>query len=33
MTQNSNQDSQQSEKEDGLQETFLSHLFELRDRL
>jgi sec-independent protein translocase protein TatC len=33
MTQNSSQDSQQAEKEDGIQETFLSHLFELRDRL
>ncbi len=33
MTQNSSQDSQQPEKEDGIQETFLSHLFELRDRL
>ena len=35
MTQNANQDSQktESEKEDGVQETFLSHLFELRDRL
>ena len=35
MTQNTNQDSQktESEKEDGVQETFLSHLFELRDRL
>jgi sec-independent protein translocase protein TatC len=37
MTQNTNQDSPNVEKEsgqeDGVQETFLSHLFELRDRL